>query len=284
MRGRIYQTHAGAVNGFGQEFMALGPDIGRGSCHLPHGLPECGSPAEGNGARQSNVKGVSTSSSPPYYPIFIDLRAQLCLVVGGGPVAVRKVQGLLAAGAYVRVIAPQIRPMPPASEVVQRPFHPDDVTGAAFVIAATDDAATNAAVAAAARAHGIWVNVVDAPTLGTCILPAVVRRGALRIAISTGGASPVLARRLREALERAYGEEYGELVELLADLRATWDPRLTAASLPQAARRAAWEAVVDLPLLDWIRQGERTQAYTAAETVLAAASAHPPVLPPAIGD
>lgn len=191
------------------------------------------------------------------------------MVVGGGEVALRKVESLLAAGATVTVVAPQVREMPPGATVVLRAFQPSDLDGAFFVISATDDREVNSAVAAEAEARGILINVVDVPSESSVILPAVVRRGEFVLAVSTGGASPALARRLRERLEVEFGEEYGELIAFLREMRQAWEPCYKAEGIPNAARKAAWEQVLDLPLLDWLREGKKEQAKEAAEEILA---------------
>lgn len=214
---------------------------------------------------------MPTTTPPAYYPILLDLRGRRCLVVGGGAVARRKVNGLLEAGASVIVVAPHIADMPPGAQCVHRPFTPDDLADAALVIAATDDAAVNAAVAEEAHTRRIWVNVVDAPEAGNCILPAVVRRGAFQLAISTGGASPAFARRLRRQLAQAYGAEYGELVELLWRLRQAWEPLASAAGVSGPARRRAWEQVLELPLLEHLCAGEGEMATALAWHVLQSA-------------
>jgi len=203
-----------------------------------------------------------------YYPVFLDLRGRRCVVIGGGEVALRKVESLLAAGAEVTVVAPRALEMPPGVTVVERGFQPADLDGAFFAISATDDRAVNSAVAAEAEARGILINVVDVPAESSVILPAVVRRGEFVLAVSTGGASPALARRLRERLEAEFGEEYGELIAFLKALRQTWEPCFKAEGIPNSARKAAWEKVLDLPLLDWLREGQAQQAKEAAEEIL----------------
>ena len=211
--------------------------------------------------------------SDEYYPVFLDLHGKRCVVVGGGQVAVRKVEGLLAVGAEVTVIAPEHGALPAGVGVLRRAYQPGDLAGARLVIAATNDAAVNAAVASEAEARGILVNVVDDPAQCSFILPAVVRRGALCLAISTGGASPAFARRLRAALEEQFGPEYAALLDILQSLREQWAPRADAANLSSADRRRAWERVLDLPLLDWLRAGDAAAARRAAEEVLEAAIA-----------
>jgi siroheme synthase-like protein len=114
----------------------------------------------------------------------------------------------------------------------------------------------------------VWVNVADDPRAGDVILPAVARRGKLQIAVSTGGASPALAHRLRERLEDEFGPEYGDLVALLGMLRAEWEPRAITAGMPPAARRAAWHVVLDLPLAGLIGEGRAADAERQARAVL----------------
>jgi len=164
-----------------------------------------------------------------YFPAFLDVRGRACLVVGGGRVARRKAESLVRAGARVHVVAAADRADAeelkrlasgrPAVTVHGRAYKPCDLDGKCLVIAATDDAGLNAAVARDARQKRVLVNVVDAPDLGDFIAPAVARRGDLLIAVSTGGASPSLARGIRMDLERTYPEAYGEYVEFLGALR-----------------------------------------------------------------
>jgi len=209
----------------------------------------------------------------PHYLAALDLRGRRCVVAGGGAVARRKVEGLLAAGAEVLVVAPVVGEMPAGVAVERRAARPTDLDGAALAVCATDDPAVNASLAAEARRRGVWANVVDDPGAGDFTVPSTLRRGALRIGVSTGGASPALARRLREGLEPLFGTEHGELVELLAELRAAWEPRALAAGVPPAARRAAWHAVLELPLLELLRSGRGGEARTAALAALEAALA-----------
>jgi len=162
-----------------------------------------------------------------YYPVFLEMKDRPCVVVGGGTVAERKVEGLLAASAQVTVISPELTPALAALKKegrlhhVARPYREGDLEGYEVAVAATDDRAANAEVAADGRSASgrIWVNAVDDPTNCDFILPSVIRRGDIVIAASTGGASPALARRLREELEAFLSEDYGPLAELLQDVR-----------------------------------------------------------------
>ena len=185
-----------------------------------------------------------------YYPIFLDVHGKRCLVVGGGEVATRKVQGLLEAGAVVVVVSPTLTDALTtlvhigAIHHVARPFQTHDVVGCALVIGATDRPAVHAAVCEAARQQGIWVNIVDTPEACDFIAPAVVRRGALQIAISTGGHSPALAKHIREDLEQRYGPEYVELLAWLGEQRQ----RIRQQVRDPAARKACNEQLVDKAL------------------------------------
>lgn len=160
-----------------------------------------------------------------YYPIFIELAGRQCLVIGGGPVAERKVQGLLAAGAEVTVISPALTAtlqwLAADRRIGHKPrdYQAGDLAGFALAFVATDDGAVNGAVAREARERGVWVNAADDPAYCDFILPAVVRRGPLTIAVGTGGTSPALARAVREELDRQLPPHYAELAELLREVR-----------------------------------------------------------------
>jgi len=211
----------------------------------------------------------------PYYPVFLDLRDCPCLVVGGGGIALRKIEGLVAAGARVRVVATEIQAMPEGVACVLRAFETQDLDGMRLVIAATDDRRLNAIVAQQARARGLWVNAVDDPAECSFILPALVRRGDLVVAISTGGQSPLLARRIKEQLEQLFGPEYGELAALLGELRRQWleDPRTEPLSYEQ--RRDVWEDILDLPLVQWMQEGRRDDVMQAVKERLMKAIREP---------
>lgn len=163
----------------------------------------------------------------PYYPVLLDLHGCSCLVVGGGPVALRKVRGLLAAGAAVRVVSPEAVPALAALAEAgrirweRRPFRPGDAAGQAMVFACTGQADVDRQVVLEARREAAWVNAAGAPELGNVILPAVCRRGRLTVAVSTAGASPALARRVRDDLasylDAAYAGIEHELEALAQD-------------------------------------------------------------------
>src|ERR1700686_2447178 len=160
-----------------------------------------------------------------YIPIFLDVTGRQCVVVGGGEVAARKVEALLEAGAHVTVVSPQLSPPLESMAArglvthIAREYQRGDIRGCVLVYAATDDPKLHRELAAEARALGIPVNVVDVPELCTFISPAVLNRGELQIAISTGGASPAFAARLRRELEDQFGTEYALTLEVLRAAR-----------------------------------------------------------------
>jgi precorrin-2 dehydrogenase len=155
------------------------------------------------------------------YPIFLDLSGRRCVVVGGGGVANRKARKLLQARARVVVISPEIGAEleSVAVEVHRRPYREGDLEGAYLAFAATNAREVNAAVAREAKERGVPVNVADTPSEGDFALPSTLRRGRLQVAISTGGASPTLARRIRGELEEAFGPEWAGIVEQLDTAR-----------------------------------------------------------------
>ena len=159
------------------------------------------------------------------YPIVLDVTGRPCLVVGGGRIAEGKVHGLLAAGARVTVVSPTLTPVLAALAAEGRIAHrargflDGDLEGAALALAATGDPAVSAAVLTAGRARGVWVNAADDPERCDFFLPAVLRRGALAVAVSTGGASPALTRAVRDELERQLPPELGDLVDVVSEVR-----------------------------------------------------------------
>ncbi|HID64919.1 MAG TPA: bifunctional precorrin-2 dehydrogenase/sirohydrochlorin ferrochelatase [Anaerolineae bacterium] len=205
------------------------------------------------------------------YPLtLVGLDAARCVVVGGGAVAARKVAGLRQAGAKPIVISPTLCPELEAQaaqgevEVVRRPYRQGDLTGARLVIAATDDPAVNEAVCREAQAVGCLINVVDDPAHCSFFVPAVVRRGALTIAVSTGGKSPALARRIRQQLESLFDPAYGPLLDLLSRMR----PTVQAAVSDPRRRATFWERLLDSDTLDRLRAGDEAGAIAQAEALL----------------
>jgi siroheme synthase-like protein len=169
-----------------------------------------------------------------YYMACLDLRGRDCLVVGGGRVATEKVEGLLDCGAVVTVVAPEIddelRELPVT--IVERRFARSDVVGRFLVIAATNARSVNAAVSRAAEERSTPCNVADDPELCSFILPAIVRQDPIVVGVSTGGASPALAQRLRRDIGELVGPEHAQLARRLESLRP-WAKR----ALPTYAER-----------------------------------------------
>lgn len=203
------------------------------------------------------------------YPVNLVLDGRQCLVVGGGKIALRKVEGLLSCGARVRVVAPRITPeLKLLTEVMfdERPWRPDDLGGVWLVIAATDDPAVNRAVYQAGERAGIWVNGADDPANCSFTLPSVVRRGDLQIAVSTGGRSPALASWLRRRIEGEIGPEYAVLLEILATER----DGLRAAGV--STEGLDWRSALDSDMLDLIRTGDLAHARERLQTCLSSSS------------
>ena len=183
----------------------------------------------------------------PTYPVSLVLQDRAALVVGGGAVATRKVEGLLAAEAAVTVVAPEVtdalRALADAGRCAWRAkaYDADDLHGADIVFVATDDEDVNArAYRDASEAH-LMVNVADRPELCTFFLPSVLRRGKLSIAVSTEGASPLTARRLRKELEERIPGGFEAYLNLLA----AWRPRAIAALPDETARYRFWQQATD---------------------------------------
>jgi uroporphyrin-III C-methyltransferase/precorrin-2 dehydrogenase/sirohydrochlorin ferrochelatase len=206
-----------------------------------------------------------------YFPVFFDLNGQKVLIVGGGEVALRKVSLLERTGALITVVAPEIAPelMQRAAKaklkLAIREFAPDDLDGARLVIVATSRRAVNRWIANLSEARGIPVNVVDDVEASRFIVPAIVDRDPVLVAISTGGASPVLARRLRERLEALIPARIGELASWLKALRGAARRKLRGVD----ARRRFFEAVVDGPAARRFIEGDDQGAQRIAQQLLA---------------
>ena len=199
-----------------------------------------------------------------YLPIFLNLRGKPCVVAGGGEVAARKVALLLEVGATVTVLAPDLceslATQAAAGRINHRAalFTPDALADAALAIAATDDREVNRQVSEAARRRNIPVNVVDNPELCSFVMPAIVDRSPVVIAVSTGGASPVLARLIRAKLESLIPADYGRLAALAERFRDA-----VKAKLPAAARRPFWERVLQGPIAEMVFSGRVQDAEEA---------------------
>jgi len=191
-----------------------------------------------------------------FYPLFIELRNRPVLVVGGGPIAERKVDSLLQAEAEVTLVAPDLtahlKQLAAAGSIrtERRKFEEADLENVLLVISATDDVETQERVAALARAHGILINTVDQPRLCDFIVPAVVRHGDVIAAISTSGKSPALAAALKSKIESVVTKDAGRAASILGAIRNEVHARFT----DPARRKDAFERIVNSGILDWISQ------------------------------
>lgn len=206
-----------------------------------------------------------------YYPIFMDIENQPCLVVGGGDVAEQKVTGLIAAGAVVTVESPELTANLQAlaqAEFIRhkkQDYHPATMTGMKLVIAATNDEAINEKIFHDASASNIPVNVVDDPKRCSFIVPSIVRQGALQIAISTAGISPALSKKIRRELEEKFDESYGAFLELLAEFR----PLVTQSIKDFETKKALWEQVLASDVFDLVKRGDIEKARARLKDLLA---------------
>ena len=197
-----------------------------------------------------------------YYPVYLDLRERPCVVAGGGRVAERKVLSLLEAGAGVTVVSPSLTPkledLSSSGKITHhsRSFQESDVTGAFIVVAATGSVQLNAEIGSSCKKKHILVNVAAPPDESTFIVPSVVDRGALLIAISTSGESPALAKRIREKLEKEFGPEYDLFLHKMSILRS----RLMAHVGDEAERNRILNAVADSDVLELLREGKTHEA------------------------
>jgi len=193
-----------------------------------------------------------------FYPIYLNLKGKRVVVIGGGEVAERKVESLLDTDASINVISPEVtaRILKLASErrveLDRRLYRDGDCSGATLVLSATDDDATNRSVFEEARKAGALVNTADQPALCDFIMPAVVRRGDIAIAISTSGTSPGLAARLRQKIARLIGPEYGHLAQLLSEARPLIRRRIP----EQADRKELQYRILDSDIMSYLRNND----------------------------
>lgn len=192
-----------------------------------------------------------------YYPVCLDIRNRDCLVVGGGIVACRKVKTLLSCGGRVTVISPEFCPALSAInsdflQLIRRRYQPGDVTGRFLVIGATDDEAENRAISRDAEDRNVLCNIADLPDACNFILPSIVRRGDLLLAISTSGTSPAFAKHLRKKLEKDFGEEYTEFLRLMGAIRK----KLLDTRHAPEEHKPLFEALIDGGLPELVRDNK----------------------------
>ena len=207
-----------------------------------------------------------------YLPVFLRVQSQPVLVVGGGVVALRKAESLLQAGARVTVVAPQLCASLAARVArgglthLATAFRPEHLAGAVAAVAATDDPAVNSAVSQAARARAVPVNVVDDAALSSFIFPAIIDRSPILVAVSSSGAAPVLARRVRAQIEALLPARLGTLASFMGAQRARVRQALRA-----WARRPFWERVAQGAVATRVLAGDEAGARTALDRELHAA-------------
>ena len=196
-----------------------------------------------------------------YYPVFLNLRGRKCLVAGGGQVALRKVIALLEHGADVTVISPQLcaglRKLAGDGRIksINRAYQPGDIKGFHLAIVATSNHEINLSAAEEAKKRRVLVNVVDDPVLSDFIVPSIMRRDSLAIAVSTSGKSPALARKIRSRLEDEFDKEYASLVLVIEETRR----QLKRQGLKVSSRD--WQEAIDLDsMIALIKQGRDKEA------------------------
>lgn len=207
-----------------------------------------------------------------YYPISVNLQGKRCLVVGAGQVGRRKIATLAGCGPdEILVLDPGIAPALaeelgklPGVVLAARGFAPADLDGRFLVIAATDDEETNWTISRECAARGILCNIVDQPEKCSFIVPALFTQGDLTVAISTGGGSPALARKIRQGLGEFLGTGYGLLVLVMSRLR----PQVLALGLGGEANSAIFRRLVDSPLLDALERGDEAGAEAILRDIL----------------
>ncbi|MEW6672756.1 MAG: bifunctional precorrin-2 dehydrogenase/sirohydrochlorin ferrochelatase [Thermodesulfobacteriota bacterium] len=199
-----------------------------------------------------------------YYPIYLDIKDRPCLVAGGGAVGLRKVAALLECGARVTVVDPAAHAKlldlaaEGAIELRNRPYQSADMNGMFLIIGATDDEALNLKIKTDADQKGVLCNIADRPEACHFILPAVVRRGDLTIAVSTSGKSPAFAKKIRKDLEAMFGPEYADFLKLMGAIRRKLLGRRDA---PEDHRHL-FEQLIDKGLVHMIKERNRTAIDT----------------------
>lgn len=199
----------------------------------------------------------------PYYPIYIDIEDRDVLIVGGGNVCARKAETMMKYGAKVTIVSPEVTDEIAGWErdgmltVTRKLYDESELSGRSIVIASTDDPCINARVARDCRRRRIPVNVVDVTHLCEFIVPAIIEKGSVQVAVSTGGKSPALARTLKENLIDFIGPEYAEVNDLLGTLRKSAKKVLPT----DVDRKRFFDGIIAAGILDMLREGRRREAF-----------------------
>ena len=208
----------------------------------------------------------------PYYPIFLDIENRNVVIIGGGNVCARKAETMMNYGARVTIVSPEFTDEierwahDGQLQLRRKKYDESDLEGANVVIASTDDESINTKIAADSRRRRIPVNVVDVTHLCEFIVPAIIEKGSVQIAVSTGGKSPALARTLKEDLHRLIGPEYDEVNQLLGSLRDGAKKVLPT----DVDRKKFFDGIIAKGILDMLRSGRKREAY---ETIARACEA-----------
>jgi len=206
----------------------------------------------------------------PYYPIFLDLNNQNVIVVGGGEVAERKIKNLLIYGCTIYISSPHLTPHLQQLVAAKKIYHiPDEsldtyIDTGFMVIAATDDAEVNSKIASQAKKHGLLINTVDQPKDCNFIMPSIVKRGNLQIAISTAGKSPALAKKIRKELQNTFPPEYDLLTELLGIIRT----KLLSQNQSSSKNKVIFQQLVEVNLLEMITNKNWDGIQTTLQSIL----------------
>ncbi len=208
----------------------------------------------------------------PYYPIYLDIEDRAVIIIGGGNVCTRKAETMMKYGARVTVVSPTFTDelegwaREGCLVLKRKTYDASDLDGANIVIASTDQQSVNEQIAADCRARRIPVNVVDVTPLCEFIVPAIIEKGSIQIAVSTGGKSPAVARTLKEDLQRAIGPEYAEVNDVLGTLRDGAKRVLPT----DVDRKRFFDGIIAAGILEMLRAGKRREAY---ETIARACEA-----------
>ncbi|MFP6665331.1 MAG: bifunctional precorrin-2 dehydrogenase/sirohydrochlorin ferrochelatase [Deltaproteobacteria bacterium] len=209
-----------------------------------------------------------------YLPVSLDLVGRRTIVVGGGSVAARKASSLLAAGASVRVVAGEIgselRELAASQnslEIVERDYQAGDLADVLLAFAATDDRSVQKAVSQEASERGVLLNVVDEPEACSFVMPAMLELGRVTVAVSTGGASPALAQRIRDEIAGTLGPEYGTAAEVMASLRLRFERG--------PARAQAFTRLLQSGLLEALKRGDPARVERMTDSVCAGLTERP---------